>query len=104
MIGFEPVRRAESAMVMEDENCTGGLGPAWEIGGRMEFRLLDEEDMVEITVGRTDALYRNMLWFGRGQVRMVRRRWRRGRKYVGSGAYSPRYHGSKHIGAWAIPS
>lgn len=47
VMGFEPVRRAESAMVMEDENWTGGLGPAWEMGGRIECRLADEEDMAE---------------------------------------------------------
>lgn len=37
---FVPVRRADSAMVMEEEKWTGGLGPA-ETAGRMEWRLED---------------------------------------------------------------
>lgn len=37
---FVPVRSADSAMVMEEENWTGGLGPA-ETAGRMEWRLED---------------------------------------------------------------
>lgn len=50
---FAPVSRAESAMVMEDENWTGGFGPAWEMGGRIECRLLDEEeDMAGKTTGK----------------------------------------------------
>jgi hypothetical protein len=35
-----PVRTADSAMVIDEEKCTGGLGPA-ETGGRMEWRLED---------------------------------------------------------------
>ena len=43
VMGWEPVRRAESAIIMDEENWMGGLGPAWEIGGRMEWRFEEEE-------------------------------------------------------------
>jgi len=36
-------------VVMEEENSTGGLGPARETGGRMECRF-EEEDMVVVVV------------------------------------------------------
>lgn len=38
-----PVRRAESAIIREEENWMGGFGPAWDIGGRMEWRFEEEE-------------------------------------------------------------
>lgn len=51
VIGFEPVRTAESAIVIDDENCTGGFGPAW-IGGNMEWRLEDDIVVVDVCVSR----------------------------------------------------
>lgn len=41
----EPLKTAESAMVRVLEKRTGALGPAWAMGGRMEWRLW-WEDMV----------------------------------------------------------
>lgn len=43
---WAPVRMAESAMTRELEKRTGAFGPAWATGGRMEWRLEEEEDIV----------------------------------------------------------
>lgn len=39
IMGFVPVKTAPSEIVMLEEKDTGGLGPDWDIGGRMECRL-----------------------------------------------------------------
>jgi hypothetical protein len=49
-MGWEPVRIAESATRIDEEKDTGALGPAWEMGGRIECRL--EEDEEDILKGR----------------------------------------------------
>lgn len=48
-MGFVPVRTAPSEIVMLEEKVTGGLGPDWDMGGRIECRLaemLAAEDIV----------------------------------------------------------
>lgn len=48
-IWFVPVRLAVSAMVMEDEKVTGGLGPDWDGAGWADWRLAVEDILVVMT-------------------------------------------------------